>query len=137
MTPYPPQLLSWAKNKSHMKNLISSPSHLGKAHNKNCGDSLTLRINVDNDVVTNLEYEGESCAISQASSEAMCAYLEGKHTSFILKASLALREAVLEGRETHIEELKSFIFLHPHVSRHKCALLVLDAISQFSSGGHK
>ena len=127
--PYSPKLLAWSKTPSHRGIGLTHPNLRGLAHNRNCGDKIFIKFLVTNDVIQHAEFDGESCAISQASSQALCEYLEGKHISNIYEVISVLRKIILEGSIGGVEGyLDDFRVLHPYPSRHKCALLIVDAI---------
>jgi nitrogen fixation NifU-like protein len=47
-------------------------------HNPLCGDKLTLFLDVDNDVVKDVRFQGSGCAISTASASMMTESIKGK-----------------------------------------------------------
>jgi len=47
-------------------------------HNPNCGDDITLQIQVENGIVKDAAYTGSGCAISQASASMMIDIIKGK-----------------------------------------------------------
>lgn len=52
-------------------------------HNPSCGDSLTVGITTENGVITDVAWDGEGCAISQASMSMLAEELTGKRTEEI------------------------------------------------------
>lgn len=61
----------------HNKGTIEHPDYSGAASNVSCGDTITLQLALDaNERVEDVAFEGEGCAISQASAslatDAMC-----------------------------------------------------------------
>ena len=46
-----------------------------------CGDKLALELRVDDDVITDVRFEGSGCAISQASASLMTSAVKGKSTA--------------------------------------------------------
>lgn len=50
----------------------------GKGYNPLCGDRITLKLQVDGDVITDIGFIGDGCAISQASTSTMTEALKGK-----------------------------------------------------------
>jgi nitrogen fixation NifU-like protein len=46
-------------------------------HNPLCGDKLSLYLKIDNDVITDIRFEGSGCAISTASASLMTERLKG------------------------------------------------------------
>ncbi len=56
-------------------------SHIGNGHNPLCGDKVVVTIGVDDDVITDVKFDGEGCAISTASADLMAEVLKGKTLS--------------------------------------------------------
>ena len=54
---------------------VTGESH---GHNPLCGDTITIYVDVANDVVTDIGFEGRGCAISMASASMMTEMLRGK-----------------------------------------------------------
>ena len=50
----------------------------GKGYNPLCGDKITLRLLVKDDVIVDIGFQGSGCAISQASCSTMTEALKGK-----------------------------------------------------------
>jgi len=82
--------------------------------NVSCGDKIRVELLVDGNVVTDIRFSGEGCAINQASASMLTEKVKGMNTSDI--RTLTLRD---------IETLLGTI-LTP--SRVKCAVLPLEAI---------
>ena len=83
--------------------------------NSSCGDELTFYLQIDNGTVTNVSFQGEGCAISQATASMLTEELIGKSV-----------EAVQGLTPDDITELIQ-IPLGP--TRLKCALLSLQAVT--------
>ena len=45
---------------------IEAPTHTAEGHNPLCGDQLTIYLDVENDDVRDVSFEGSGCAISKA-----------------------------------------------------------------------
>ena len=52
--------------------------HIGTGHNPLCGDKIVVTLSVDGDIITNVKFDGEGCAISTASADLMAEVLQGK-----------------------------------------------------------
>ncbi len=57
---------------------IDSASHHAEGHNPLCGDKLSLFVQVDDDVVTDIAFQGSGCAISKASASLMTDSVKGR-----------------------------------------------------------
>lgn len=84
--------------------------------NSSCGDELTFTFNVQDDVVHDVQFEGQGCAISQAAASMLTDELKGKTVEQIT----ALQKEDLLNIIGNIE-------LGP--TRLKCALLSLQAVT--------
>lgn len=58
--------------------VIESPSRTQEGYNPLCGDRLTLYVTLDDDVVSDVAFQGSGCAISKASASLMTEALKGK-----------------------------------------------------------
>ena len=56
---------------------IAEPSCEARGHNPLCGDQLHLYVNLNNNVIEDIRFEGRGCAISQASASLMTEALKG------------------------------------------------------------
>lgn len=52
--------------------------------NPNCGDQLTVWLKVENDVVSDVSFQGQGCAISKASASMMTDAIKGKSRADVL-----------------------------------------------------
>lgn len=60
---------------------MARPSHLAHGHNPLCGDRVTIYLDVADDVVRDVRFDGHGCAISTASASLMTEVLSGKSIS--------------------------------------------------------
>lgn len=84
-------------------------------YNPVCGDRLKLDIKLDNNIVSDIKFDGEGCAISQASASILTEMLMGKSIDDLSKFS----------KDDLLEELGT-PSLGP--ARIKCALLSLKVL---------
>ena len=99
------------RNKGHLEN----PTHVHEEHNPLCGDVIRIDLQVnDEDVIEEVRFEGEGCAISQASASMLTEMIQGK----------TLEEAKQVSKEDILEALG--IDIGP--VRLKCALLSLKVL---------
>jgi cysteine desulfurase/selenocysteine lyase len=59
-------------------NSLAEPSHLAHGHNPLCGDKITVFMNIAQDRITKVSFEGRGCAISTASASLMTDIMVGK-----------------------------------------------------------
>jgi nitrogen fixation NifU-like protein len=57
---------------------IEAANHVAEGFNPLCGDRLHLYLQVDNDVVTDVGFQGSGCAISKASASLMTDSIKGR-----------------------------------------------------------
>jgi nitrogen fixation protein NifU and related proteins len=57
---------------------LEGADHKADGHNPLCGDRVTIYIVMDQDVIRDIKFEGEGCAISTASASLMTEILKGK-----------------------------------------------------------
>ena len=95
--------------------------------NPSCGDDIWLKLKVENDIVVDGAFEGDGCAISQASADIMLDLVIGKTKDEALKlADLFLKMIKGTVTDEEIEELEEASVLQDisHMpARVKCAVL--------------
>ena len=96
--------------------------------NLSCGDEITLNINLENEVITSISWDGQGCSISQASVSVMSDLLSGKSliaADIIVKAfsELMASKGVSTGDSLVLEDAVSFAGVSKFPSRIKCSLL--------------
>lgn len=57
---------------------IENPSRYAEGYNPLCGDRINIYLNLDNDHITDISFQGAGCAISKASASLMTSTLKGK-----------------------------------------------------------
>ena len=57
---------------------LSTPNRRAEGDNPLCGDKITLEVQLDGDVITDIGFQGSGCAISQASASLMTSAVQGK-----------------------------------------------------------
>ena len=107
--------------------------------NPSCGDELTLRVQVDQDTITDMSYHGEGCSISQASTSVLSdlvigqpvAHFMGLYDDFL---EMMQSKGQIEPDEDRFEDAVAFAGVSKFPARVKCALLawsaLRDAVSQ-------
>ena len=122
-------------------NKVLSENPLVQVHhvNTSCGDEITLNLDLNGEVISQITWDGVGCSISQASTSVVSDLLKGKSTSDALtlidefQAMLQSKGADL-GDEDHLGDGVAFAGVAKFPARVKCALLgwmaSKDAISQ-------
>ena len=60
---------------------LDNANHHAIGHNPLCGDHLDVALNLENDRIDNITFQGESCAICKASASMMTTSVKGKSRS--------------------------------------------------------
>lgn len=113
-------------NPSH-KELINNATLSLNGVNPSCGDNITLHLKLENDVIVDAGFEGDGCAISQASVDMMIDLLIGKTKTEAL--SLAeifdsmIKGSVTEEQLEQLDEAAALQDISHMPARVKCAML--------------
>jgi nitrogen fixation NifU-like protein len=123
--------------------LTSPPAIRVEGFNPLCGDEVTVFLNVDGGVITDIKLSGHGCSISQSSSSLMSAAVKGKSldearaTIEKFKQLMTLHEATLdengEPENVDLRALGEIAALQGVVKfpvRIKCAILAWNTLSQ-------
>ncbi len=96
--------------------------------NPSCGDEITLRVQLDGDVVTDVSYEGIGCSISQASTSVMTDLVIGRTVTHGMELASEFNEMMhsrgkFDPDEDTLEDAVAFLGVAQFPARVKCALL--------------
>ena len=86
----------------------------GKEDNVVCGDTVTFYLKLENDKVSSVLWNGEGCALSQASASLLSEKVKGK--------TLTELEAISE------HDILAIVGANLNPSRKKCAILSVEAL---------
>ena len=97
--------------------------------NPSCGDELTLYLRLNGDVLEKVTFEGEGCAISQATASMMTQVVNGRPVSEVLEIAGKFRQ-MLHGAEPdeQLGELAVMRGVAKLPARVKCAALSLTTL---------
>jgi nitrogen fixation NifU-like protein len=104
---------------------IESPSHTAEGHNPLCGDQLTIYLDLENDEVKDVSFEGSGCAISKASASMMTQAVKGKSKQQVEELFKGFHSMVTDEDETPevLGNLRIFEGVREFPVRVKCATL--------------
>ena len=107
---------------------LESANYQADGYNPLCGDQLTVYINLEDDLVTDVGFEGSGCAISKASASMMTQAVKGKskeHAENLFKEfhSMVTGELDEETEDNSLGNLKIFAGVREFPVRVKCATL--------------
>jgi nitrogen fixation NifU-like protein len=99
-----------------------------EGYNPLCGDQLTVYLNLDNGVVSDISFEGSGCAISKAAASMMTQAVKKKSRAeaellFQEFHSMVTGELDEEAEDNHLGNLKIFAGVLDFPVRVKCATL--------------
>ena len=106
-------------------------------HNPNCGDEITLELNVKDGIIEDMAFSGHGCAISQASTSIMIDTLKGKtleEAKEIIKTFIGMikREITDEEELEKLEDAIAFQNVSHMPARVKCALLAWHTLEKMT-----
>lgn len=106
---------------------IEHPSHHAAGHNPLCGDHITVDVVVDDGRISNIAFQGESCAICKASASMMTTSVKGKtreEAEMLIQEFLAMTTGKIAHDDcSHIGRLAVFAGVKDLPTRVKCAIL--------------
>jgi nitrogen fixation NifU-like protein len=107
---------------------LESANHTAEGFNPLCGDQLTVYLNLEGDLVTDVGVEGSGCAISKASASMMTQAVKGKSKEQAEKLfkefhSMVTGELDEETEANSLGNLKIFAGVREFPVRVKCASL--------------
>ena len=99
-------------------------------NNESCIDNLDIEMKVENDIITDIRFDGEACAISTSATSIMIRTLLGKTTVEARKILKNYDNMILEKEydEDVLGELIVYDEIYKQPNRKTCALLPRNAI---------
>ncbi len=95
--------------------------------NPSCGDEITLNLLIEDGVIKDGAFEGEGCAISQASADIMLELIIGKTESEAMRLydlfNRMIKEGITEEEKDELEEAGLLESISHMPARVKCAVL--------------
>ena len=107
---------------------LETANHTAEGYNPLCGDQLTVYLNLENDQVKDVGFEGSGCAISKAAASMMTQAVKGKSKEQAEKLfnefhSMVMGELNEETEANSLGNLKIFAGVREFPVRVKCATL--------------
>jgi nitrogen fixation NifU-like protein len=117
----------------HGFGLSTDSPHRSHQVNPTCGDEITLAVVHDGQTVTAVEWEGQGCAISQASASLLSTLLEGRPLADVAPLIAEFRTAIqsrgtIELDEERFGDAIALNGVSKYVARVKCAMLAWVAL---------
>ena len=104
---------------------VENPTHQAEGFNPLCGDKVKVYVDLENNVVRDISFVGEGCAISKASASLMTETIKGKSKAEVEQLFSRFRDlATGTGDGLGLGKLAVFSGLRGFPARVKCATLV-------------
>jgi nitrogen fixation NifU-like protein len=108
---------------------LENPTQVAEGFNPLCGDKLNLYLTTENDLITDVSFDGSGCAISVASASLMTDSLKGKTTEEAEQLFERFHNLIMEEETPDQEQIQSLGKLaalagvKEYPARVKCATL--------------
>jgi len=120
---------------------LPGATHDAIGHNPLCGDKITVHVRMDGDVVGGISFEGQGCAISQASASLLTEAVKGRTLGDVMSlfrkvtALVTGRDGDVD-REDNVELGKLAVFegVRQYPMRVKCATLAWHTLHNALEG---
>jgi nitrogen fixation NifU-like protein len=118
----------------HPRNKGMLPDHTTEAHVANpvCGDEIRVQMRLSGDRIEEIAFEGQGCAISQASASMMTALVQGRGRDEALDLADLFAVMMLGGEHAaphpSLGDLRALEGVAKFPVRIRCALLAFDAL---------
>lgn len=121
---YQQVILDHSKSPRNFRKLAEA-NRVAEGTNPLCGDRVTLFLQLENEVVKDISFQGSGCAISKASASLLTDSLKGKTASQVKDLFGKVHAMVTTGQAsaTEIGKLAAFAGVHKFPARVKCAIL--------------
>ena len=128
-------LIAEHSRSSEHRHHLESPDVVQEGVNPSCGDEIALEVRFEDDVVKELSFTGDGCAISQASTSMMIDLLIGKsipeaHRLISLFLGMIKREITDADKLEELEEAISLQNVSNMPARVKCAVLAWHTLEK-------
>jgi nitrogen fixation NifU-like protein len=129
------ELIMEHSTSKHNKRNLENPDIKEKGHNPSCGDKITLELKLNDDIIEDLAFTGQGCAISQASTSIMIDLLKGKSIKEALNLtetfiSMIKREIKDDEKLYILEDAMAFKNISNMPARVKCAVLAWHTLKE-------
>lgn len=123
----------------HNKGISRPCGHEADGDNPICGDRVSLCLNITDDIIDNISFDGEGCAISVASASIMTKLLKGKTLAAAKKLSSDFQSSCTCNTPSALsapefEELNLLTSVKHFPARVKCATLAWHTLDSALKG---
>ncbi len=102
------------------------------SNNESCIDNLDIEVLIENDVIKDINFDGEACAISTSATSIMINTFIGKSIEEA-KSIIENYENMIDEKEYNsdiLEELNVYDDIYKQANRKKCALLPIEGLKK-------
>lgn len=119
----------------HNKRKLENPDINEKGHNPSCGDEITLELKLKDNIIEDLAFTGQGCAISQASTSIMIDLIKGKSIEEALKLTETfigmIKREINNDEDLYVlEDAMAFKNISNMPARVKCAVLAWHTLKE-------
>ena len=119
----------------HNRRSLEGPTVCERGHNPSCGDEITLEVKFDGDIISDMAFSGQGCAISQASTSIMIDLIKGKSREEAMKVvetfiGMIKREITDEEELEILEDAFVFKNISNMPARVKCAVIAWHTLKE-------
>ncbi|MFM9037514.1 MAG: Fe-S cluster assembly sulfur transfer protein SufU, partial [Actinomycetota bacterium] len=113
---------------------LPPPAHKAEGHNPLCGDEITVYVQVDGDVVSDVKVSGQGCSISQSSASMMSQAIKGKSLDEVralvhrFKVMMSIEEDTDDAPSVKLGDLEALQGVVKFPVRIKCATLAWNTL---------
>lgn len=115
-------------------NRLIETTHSSEGYNPTCGDEINLHLQINqHQIMTNIAFNSDSCAICTASASLLCQIIKETHTDYLLlyfsylksqlKNKPTIQTSFSNAHHLETKQLNCLTPVHKHPSRINCALL--------------
>lgn len=114
---------------------LENPTLCEKGHNPSCGDEITLELKLNGDIIEDIAFTGQGCAISQASTSIMIDLIKGKSKTEAIELvetfiGMIKREITDEEELEILEDAFVFKNISNMPARVKCAVIAWHTLKE-------
>ena len=127
---YNARILDYAGNIERVGRL-EQPCASAEAHSRLCGSTITVDINVHDDILTDYRHRVRACALGQAAASILARSIVGCHVDDLHALHKSLHAMLKQGGPPPEGRFADFALLAPvrdYKARHASTLLAIDAV---------
>lgn len=109
--------------------LLENPDRTAAGDNPVCGDQFSVSLKLKGDVIEDIAFQGQGCAISKASGSVMTSLMKGKSEKEARALFEEFRQLLMTGEfdPADLSDMSAFAGVHQFPARIKCATLAWHA----------